>query len=73
MGIIDPMAINNAAAMGVLDFGSGPALLALTLGLLTTGAAAIALSGLHLRRLARLSVPRLAHAQLVSAGAGRAR
>jgi hypothetical protein len=73
MGFIDPMAISNAAAMGVLDFNGGPMLLALTLGLLATGGIAMALSGLNVRRLTRISLPRLAHAQLVSAGVGRAR
>ena len=71
MGIIDPMTIGSAAATGVLDFGSGPALWALTLGLLSSAAAAIALSGWHPRRLARLALPKLHHAELAVVGMSR--
>ena len=73
MGIIDPMVIGNAAAMGGLEFSVGPALWALTTGLLATSAIAIALSGIDWRRLARLSLPRLAHAQLATVGVSRAK
>lgn len=73
MGIIDPMAIGNAAAMGGLDFGVGPILWFLTVGLLVTAAAAIGLSGLRFGSLARLDLPRLGHAQLASVGLSRSR
>ena len=73
MGFIDPMAIGNAAAMGGLEFGVGPVLWFLTVGLLLTAAAAIGLSGLRLRSVARLNVPKLAHAQLAAVAVGRSR
>jgi hypothetical protein len=72
MGIIDPMVIGNAAAMGGLDFGVGPILWFLTVGLMLTAGAAIGLSGVRLG-FSRLSLPKLAHAQLASAAVGRAR
>jgi hypothetical protein len=68
MGIIDPIAIGSMATTGVLEFSNGPALWFLTVGLLSAMTAAIALSGVNLRRIARLRLPKLAHAQLVTAG-----
>lgn len=71
MGFIDPMVVGNAAATGGLEFSVGPVLWALTAGLFATSAAAIALSGIRWDRLARLNLPRLAHAQLVTVGVSR--
>ena len=71
MGFIDPMVVGNVAATGALEFSVGPALWALTAGLLATSAAAIALSGIRWGRLLRLNLPRLAHAQLVTVGVSR--
>ena len=68
---IDPMAIGSAAMVGVLDFGGGPALWLATVGLLAASAAAIALSGLHPKRLARLAGIRLGHAHVAAAMVGR--
>ena len=72
MGFIDPM-VGNAALTGVLEFSAWPALSMMTVGLLSTAAAAIALSGLHLGRWTRASVPRLAHPQLAVLGVSRAK
>jgi len=72
MGFIDPMVIGNTVATGVLDFGSGPILWALTLALLSTAATAIWLS-YPLRRLTQLNLPRLAHTELVAATVCRAK
>ena len=69
MGIIDPMAIGNMAATGVIEFSSGPTMWLLTAGLLAATAGAIALSSLRLQRLARLRLPRLAHTPFVPARA----
>jgi hypothetical protein len=71
--IVDPMVVSNAAAMGVIEFSNGPILWWMTVSLLTTVSAAIALSGLHLERVARFKLPKLAHAQLVAASASRAK
>jgi hypothetical protein len=71
--IIDPMVVGNTAAMGVLEFSTGPILWWMVVSLLTMVSAAIALSGLHLERIARLKPPKLAHVQLVAAGASRAK
>jgi hypothetical protein len=73
MGIIDPMAISNAAAIGGLEFGVGPVLWFLTVGLLITAAAAIGLSGVRFGSVARLNLPKLGHAQLASVGLSRSR
>ena len=54
MGIIDPMVVSNAVLTGVLEFSSWPSLSVIMIGLLSTAAAAIGLSGLHLGRLTRL-------------------
>jgi hypothetical protein len=72
MGIIDPMAIGNAATTGVLDFGGGPILWCLSAALLASTAAAIALSALHRHRPARPASPKLPHAQLAAVGMSRA-
>ena len=69
MGIIDPMAIGNMAATGVIEFGSGQVVWFLTAGLLAATAGAIALSGLPRLLLARLRMPRPAHTRLVPARA----
>ncbi len=71
MGIIDPMVIGSVATTGVLEFSSGPTLWLLTAGLLSTTAAAIALSGLRPRRVTRLALPKLSHAQLAAVGVSR--
>jgi len=68
MGIIDPMAIGNVAATGVLVFSVGPALWLMTVGLLSTMAVAMALSGLNPRRIGRRWSPKLAHARLTAVG-----
>jgi hypothetical protein len=73
MGIVDPMVFNSAAAVGVLEFGFGPVLFWLIVGPLAALGAAIAISGLHLERLARLKPPKLVHAQLVAASVSRAK
>ena len=69
---IDPMAVGSAAMAGVLEFSGGPALWLATVGLLVASATAIALSGLHPTRLARLARIRLGHAQVAAAMVGRA-
>jgi hypothetical protein len=71
--IIDPMMVGSAAATGVIEFSSGPILWWMTASLLATLSAAIALSSLHLGRIARLKPPKLVHAQLVAVGASRAK
>lgn len=71
--IVDPMVVGNAAATGVLEFSSGPILWWMTVSLLTMVSAAIALSGLHLERIARLKPPKLVHAQLIAASVSRAK
>jgi len=71
MGFIDPMVIGNAAATGGLEFGIGPTMWFLTVGLLASSGMAIALSGIRWGRLARLGLPRLTHAQLVAVGVSR--
>jgi hypothetical protein len=71
MGIIDPMVVSSAVLTGGLEFSSWPSLWMMTIGLLSTAAAAVALSGLRLGRLTRVSVPRLAHPQLAVLGVSR--
>ena len=53
MGIIDPMAFGSMVTTGVLEFGSGPLLWGLTIGLLAAAAAAIAASAWSPRRSTR--------------------
>lgn len=72
MGIIDPMAIGSMAATGVLDFGSGPIVWFLTVGLLASAAVAVALSGLSLTRLRPKLLP-LARVPLAVAAVSRAK
>ena len=72
MGIIDPMMVGSAATTGVLEFSIGPILWWMTASVLAMASAALALSGLHLGRIARLKPPKLVHAQLVAVGASRA-
>lgn len=71
MGIIDPMAIGNVAATGVLEFGNGPGLWVLTLGLLFTAAVTIALSGWRPRRLTQLALPKFSHTRIAAADMSR--
>lgn len=73
MMIFDPMVVGSAAATGVLDFSTGPVLWWMTVGLLSAVAGAIAMSGLHLERLARLRPPKLVHAQVIAAAVSRAK
>jgi len=73
MGIIDPMVINNGALTGVLEYGSWPAVWLMLVGPLAAAGAAIALSGLHLRRAARMAWPKLGHVELAVLGVSRVR
>lgn len=73
MGIIDPMVISSGMTVGWLEFSIGPTLWFLTVGLLTTAAVALGLSGVRLGRVGRLNLPKLAHAQLAAVGVSRAR
>jgi hypothetical protein len=67
------MVISNCALTGVLEYSSWPALWLMMVGPLAATAAAIALSGLHLRPVARAGWPRLGHAELAAMGVSRVR
>ena len=73
MGIIDPMAINSAAASGVIEFGGGAVVWLFLVGLLGGGFAALLFASAQPWRMARRGLPRFAAAPLASAVAGRTR
>ncbi|MBX3026629.1 hypothetical protein KF840_17120 [bacterium] len=50
MGIVDPMAMTNSMATGMVDFGAGGALWLMLLGLLVGSAAGILFAGAAPRR-----------------------
>jgi hypothetical protein len=73
MGIIDPMAINSAAATGVIDFPGGAAIWLLLVGLLSGGFGALLFAAAQGWRMSRRGLPRLAAAPVGAALAGRVR
>jgi hypothetical protein len=62
MGIVDPIAMSNSMASGMVDFSGGTALWLMLLGLLVGSAAGIVFAAAPRWRPSMRRLPRLAHA-----------
>jgi hypothetical protein len=72
MGVIDPMAINSAAATGVIDLGGGVTLWLLAMGVLSGAFGSLLMANARRWRRARPVLPRPRVASAGVAVAGRA-